>query len=326
VCYENLVGNYQISHIHLQNGLRIITRECHKQRDSQSTIPKDIVQVFRRLDVQAISITDFKVPYPDHACKEPIELLSVLPPTGYDSIEESIDFVLHLCRWLFRRAAASDSRPITQEDLIYTYKAVERWTLEIDRYFTAPNLRMKEQLPSPIGLLKMYQIIVTIIIATGVHSREMLHDDYLHKYQEVVALGEAMISVGQVSGLTSSANQFFCFDIGVIFPLFWAATKCRDSHTRRRALKLLSSVNHQEGAWKSSSAAKVAEFVIAVEEKGMSAGSGHIPETARVHLVNMKADTESGEIHVSCLLRSERDDSWCTREGQIQYPTEFWPA
>jgi hypothetical protein len=82
-------------------------------------------------------------------------------------------------------------------------------------------------------------------------------------------------------------------------------------------------MRHQEGAWKSRSAAKVAQFVIDVEEEGMSK-DGYIPETSRVHLVNTRANVERGEIYVSCVMRSDIDGcSWYTREGRIPGGTDL---
>jgi hypothetical protein len=83
-------------------------------------------------------------------------------------------------------------------------------------------------------------------------------------------------------------------------------------------VELLGSMHHQEGAWKSTSAAKVAQFVIDVEEERMSKDDCYIPEIARVHLVNITADLERGQIRVSCVMWSDIDDcSWYKREGRI---------
>jgi cholestenol Delta-isomerase len=324
VCYENFIGNYEISNMHLQNGLQIITKECRKQ--SGFIIPKDIIQVFKRLDVQAITFGDAKIPYPDTLCKEHIDFLSA-PPTSFGCIEDSLDVVLHLCRWMFRREAYSNTCPVSTEDLISANKALECWNLEMDNYLSTPYVRTDLQFQHPVALLKMYQIIMTIIIVTGVQGQEILHDAYSHKYEEVLALAEGLLLKGRASLSAASSNRFFCFDIGVIFPLFWVAIKLRQPQSRRRAVELLSSMRHQEGAWKSSSAAKVARFVIDIEEEKMSKDDCYIPEIARVHLVNTTADVESGEIRVSCVMRSGVDDStWYTREGRIPGQTERFYA
>jgi len=321
VCYENFMGNYEISHMHLQNGLQIITKESRKQ--AHRDIPKDIIQVFKRLDLQAITFGDAMVPYPDELCKPHIDALTT-QATGFNSIEDSLDVILHLCRWMFRREAYSNICPVSQEELSSANKALESWNIEVEHCFLIPNVGTKSKLPHPIALLKMYQIIMTIIVVTGVSGREILHDNYIDKYEEVLALAEGLLLGGQATLSSASTNRFFSFDIGVIFPLFWVAIKLRKPQSRRRAVELLGSMHHQEGAWKSTSAAKVAQFVIDVEEEGMSQDDVHIPELARVHLVNTRADVERGEILVSCVMRYDDDDSsWYTREGRISDGTKF---
>jgi len=313
VCYENFVGNYEISHMHLQHGLQIISKECRKQ--GRSAIPTDIVQIFKRLDLQAISYTNVKVPYPDQPCKEHIDLLTA-PPTSFASIEDSLDVILQLCRWMFRREAYSNMCPVPQQDLESAKKALKRWNTAMNQYFIAPEVKKKEQLPHAVVLLRMYQIIMTIIIVTGVHGQETLHDAFIHKYEEVLALAEGLYLNSRVSLSSASSNRFFCFDIGVIFPLFWVAIKLRKPRSRRRAVELLSLMRHQEGSWKSTSAAKVAQFAIDIEEEGIL-NDYDIPEFARVHQVNTMADVETGEIRVSCVMRSGIDGSWYIREGRI---------
>jgi hypothetical protein len=324
VCYENFTGNAHIAHMHLQNGLRIITRERRKPRPSN--LPKDVTQVFKRLDVQALTFRDSKVPvaevYPEELYEEPPQLLAT-PSTSITFIEDSMEVVLHLCKFLFRMAAHAETCPIPPSDLNSANKVLEQWNLDIETFLAAPNnTKSREELQSPVALLKIYQIIMSAILVTGVHGRETLHNSHLHEYKQVVCLTESLINEGQMS---SSSTNFFCFDVGVIFPLFWVATKCRDSQTRWRAVKILSSLNHQEGTWKSTVAAKVAEFVIGVEEEGLPVGvsQDQVPESSRVHLVNTIGDAERGEISLRCLMRSESDGSWYTRDGCVSYGAEL---
>lgn len=99
----------------------------------------------------------------------------------------------------------------------------------------------------------------------------------------------------------------------------------RKPKSRRRAVELLNLMRHQEGAWKSTSAAKVAHFAIDIEEESIL-NDYDIPEFARVHQVNTMADVETGEIRVSCVMRSGIDGSWYTREGRIPDGSEMLRA
>lgn len=315
VCYENFTGNSQTAQMHLRNGLRIIAKERNRQTRGLR-IPKDIIQLFKRLDLQALTFGDSKSPYLDDAYTEPKELFAI-SPSNCRSIEDSMDIVLNLCRWLFHEAAVSDTCPVPPEHIKSAIAALEQGNSE--QFPTAQNTRTKAQSQRPIALFKMYQIIMSIILATQIHRQETLHDHHLQKYKQALALGEGLLLQGQVSFCTA----FFCFDIGLIFPLFWIATKCRDSATRWRAVELLRSMHHQEGTWKSANAAAVAEFVIGVEEEGLQPGAvsqEQIPEDSRVQLASQAADFQKGEISLSCLMKSSLGagaGAWYTREVVI---------
>ncbi|KAL3424261.1 C6 zinc finger domain protein [Phlyctema vagabunda] len=309
VCYESFTGNHELSHMHLENGLRIIAREYRRQR--HTAIPKEIVQVFRRLDLQVKSIGNAKVSHPNDGCAEPIELVSTVPPS-FTSFEDSLDVIHQLVAWILQKPAHTAPCPISPADsaaankfLADWYRGIEDISRDLD---SAPA-----NLQRSVALLKMHQIIMTVIVDVVLHRRETLHNAYLDRYEQIVALADALICDVQRSG----SGNFFCFDIGVILPLFWVGTKCRESGVRRRAIALLASMSHQEGIWKSGTAARVAQVIVDVEEEGLPPGvhQEDVPETARVHWVATIEDDEKGVCYATCLLRSDVDEvSWYTRE------------
>lgn len=316
VSYENILGNYKTAQMHLQNGLQIIAKDRHKRPISR--IPSDVLQVFERLDLQSMTFADSMAPYPYHLCHEPMELPKM--PTGFTAIEESITFVLDVFRWICRKAASWEPSPIPTEELDAAHQALKQWDSDIDRLLTQLHAETTDEICLRMKLLKMYQVTTTIIIATGVYGQETLHDDHLSKYQQVIAWGEDLFACSKNSTSTPSRDQFLSFDIGVITPLFFAAIKCRDPMVRRRAISLLASNNLQEGSWNSVGAAKVAEFVMGIEEEGLPPefSQHQVLETARVHLVQTATDVERREIGLSCLLCSENEPGY-SRDGQVSY-------
>jgi hypothetical protein len=60
----------------------------------------------------------------------------------------------------------------------------------------------------------------------------------------------------------------FAFEIGIIPPLYSVIIKCRDSHTRHAALKLLEKYPRREGVWDSVVVAALGAWVIELEEGG----------------------------------------------------------
>lgn len=324
VCYENFTGNSQTAHMHLQNGLQILAKERFRHR--RMRIPKDIIQTFKRLDLQALTFGDCAIPCPadNHGLYQQSMEPPCDPPQSLNLFEDPTDVVFMVCRWLFREGSHADSCPLPASNIKAAIAHLEQANFDVERFLKLPNSSANER---PAALLKMYDTIMVIVLTTQIHRRETLHDNHLLKYQQVVALGEALLRDSQASPST----HVFSFDIGLIFPLFWVATRCRDSRTRWHALELLRSMKHQEGTWKSANAATVAEFVILVEEEGLPAGvcQEKVPESARVHVVSTAADAEEGKIKLSCLMREDDEgdgEGWYTIEGVVPYFPMLEPA
>ena len=69
----------------------------------------------------------------------------------------------------------------------------------------------------------------------------------------------------------------FSTDLGIVPPLFFVATKCREPHTRRRAIRLLRSSARREGMWDSEMAARIGQWVMELEEsEGDGGGSSPV--------------------------------------------------
>jgi hypothetical protein len=77
------------------------------------------------------------------------------------------------------------------------------------------------------------------------------------------AVGEADPSGKVPSELMPSFSMRF----GVVPHLYWAAARCRNPRIRRRAVQLLLACKRREGLWDSKICGRIAERVIAIEEK-----------------------------------------------------------
>lgn len=312
VCYENLVGNYRTAQMHLQNGLQILRRVVDRHEKRRSTVPHNIVQVLNRLDLQAMSFADSEAPYPYHLCQG-LSIPTSLPSFAYT--RDATDHLIETFRWIFWLAASSEPDRIPQWQLDATSTVLQKWANEFDRLI--PFLPAGDR--NTIVLLKMYHTTMTIMIATGLYGQESLHDEHHGLYDRIVALGKVLFD--QQKAARSMEGYIFCFETGIIFPLFFVAIKCRHPLIRRQAIALLKTADHQEGSWESVGAAKVAEFVMAIEEENLpqGAGSEQILESERVHLVNISANIKRRQIGLNCLLRTSEEDSWYFREGTVFY-------
>ena len=238
VCYENLVGNYRTAQMHLQNGLKILPRAVDGHGKQRPTVPDNIVQVLNRLDLQAMSFADSEAPYPYHLCQD-LSIPTSSPSFAY--IRDATDNLIETFRWIFRLAASSEPNPIPQWQLDATSIVLQQWENEFDCLvvFLPADDR------NTIVLLKMYHATMTIMTATGLYGKETRHDEHDGLYEHIVTLGKSLFDHRRATG--SMDGYIFCFETGIIFPLFFVAIKCRHPLIRRRAIALLKPAEHQDG-------------------------------------------------------------------------------
>ncbi|KAI1096677.1 hypothetical protein F5B19DRAFT_434001 [Rostrohypoxylon terebratum] len=143
-----------------------------------------------------------------------------------------------------------------------------------------------------IAVLKMNQIMGEILFYTIFSDTELQFDAHLPQFKHIVTL--AMEVVGDEERRAAAkrcSNPQFCHhqpmhpdifggpytakhikpsfsaDLGIVPPLFVAATKCRDPTIRRQAIQLLRSSSRREGMWDSELAARIGMWVMDIEEE-----------------------------------------------------------
>ncbi|OTA94824.1 hypothetical protein M434DRAFT_394331 [Hypoxylon sp. CO27-5] len=147
-----------------------------------------------------------------------------------------------------------------------------------------------------IAVLKMNQIMGEILFYMTFSDTELQFDAHLHQFKDIVNL--AMEVVGDEERRAAAKrcpDPLFCHhqpthpdvfgghctarhikpsfsaDLGIVPPLFVAATKCRDAVTRRQAIQLLRTSARREGMWDSELAARIGMWVMTIEEDDDSA-------------------------------------------------------
>ncbi|KAL7905196.1 hypothetical protein GGI35DRAFT_141732 [Trichoderma velutinum] len=121
---------------------------------------------------------------------------------------------------------------------------------------------------------------------------ETVWDEYSNQFNEMLNFAEASMQIHD-SEATSDKHPRFHMDTGVIPILFAIVTRCRDPFIRRRAIKLMTWNQMQEGLWNSSLVAKAAQRLMSLEEGTVIVGSSNdIPATARVQGISVYAGDE----------------------------------
>ena len=107
----------------------------------------------------------------------------------------------------------------------------------------------------------------------------------------------------------------FALDLGIVPPLFVVATKCRDRKLRRDAIRLLLSSPRREGMWDSILSGRVAQWIMEIEEEGLSHYEGPwgmaametVGEEKRVMVKEILFDLQRREATLRCGTRGARE-------------------
>lgn len=203
-----------------------------------------------------------------------------------------------------------------------------------------------------ICVLKMIQWMGLVEFMMTFSTTEMDFDNFTLPYREIVELAkEVILDIEMGRGLTrcdKSSNwncrqhpelnssqhveeqeahphieegssprikASFTLDLGIIPPLHIVATKCRDRLIRREAIRLLTFTARREGMWDSILCAKIATWIMEVEEEGMvpfSRDSPYsdlplAPDRQRVMVRQVVSDLQRREAIIRCGTRGARD-------------------
>ena len=130
--------------------------------------------------------------------------------------------------------------------------------------FTATRSRTFDVKTDWIGsYLLMYWAVCYISLETCLKLRQTSFDNYIDHFADIVE--HATIYLRQ-SARPTKVQLLSTSDPGVIPPLYFCATKCRDPILRREALRLMRQAPPQENFWALVASHRVVAKIIAVEE------------------------------------------------------------
>lgn len=130
--------------------------------------------------------------------------------------------------------------------------------------FTATSSRTPDVKTDWIGsYLLMYWAVCYTSLATCVSPRQTSFDDYMDHFAEIVEHAAVYL---RHSAQSTKVQLLSSSDPGVVPPLYFCATKCRDPILRREALRLMRQAPRQENLWALVASDRVVAKVISVEE------------------------------------------------------------
>jgi cholestenol delta-isomerase len=307
VCYENLVGNYKTAMMHLQNGLKMVEKVRHEsqslKRSGKNGFPLDIARILWRLDFQAMAFSEASALYPFNEVCQKIEITQI--PDPITSFAEATAIIVDIFRWLITLASQTEPTPLQIQDIKPGVLALSAWQADFVQFVARyPAIAQKHK--DQIIILRMYYLMLAILFSTRVFGNEMLNDKRVKDYEMIVALADEYIKLRELS-IEDLNNRFFSYEFGILFPLFYTATKCRDPVIRRRAIAQMYSCKYQEGSLDGCGAAKVAECVMQIEEEDFPivTEAADVALHRRVYMTYNSVNVMTRSIKCTCIQAPE---------------------
>jgi hypothetical protein len=162
---------------------------------------------------------------------------------------------------------------------------------------------------SAINSLQMIRLMASTLFRFDSSRSEVVFDMLLPQFRETVNRGKEVLhdeeftfAQGREAREEKPASYYrpsFTLEMSLVAPLFVVAAKCRERNLRREAITLLRSRPRREGLWDSIFCAKVAEVIMEIEEKDLSAyvfgeksASENVPDEKRVMIKEISFDLQ----------------------------------
>ena len=330
IYYENMIGGYAFAQMHLQNGLRILQEARGHQLNH--TVPKDILQVFSRLDLQAMTFSDSRSPYPfaksTHRVFEPGPI-----PSTFSSVNDAMNYLFEHMTWVYLTcelyAIAAESNALNHENaanLVIMKSKSDMYTAKWDNAFGTFLDQLEHQGKLSLDLLygsvilHIYRSLITLVGDASFFPSELYYDNHHHLFERILTLVESLpeISKAPPDNCHPTIQKSLSLELGIVMPLFHTAAKCRDPFLRRRAIAHLKTLNRREGIWDSFGAARVAETIMSIEEGGLGnvRFAKDIPQENRIMGLDVTVHAEKRQIDMVYRLRPNLDGP-LTKRGEI---------
>lgn len=270
---------------HLDNALRLLDPA---QAPSKETIDPSLVQTFVRLDLQSSFFIDVRVPSLTFITSAIDNEL----PNSFADINQARRFSISWTSRLFKflRAKADKYKFVSPgfiplEDLAEAQHLEQMFT-SIERllwsFMQNSNAKLTFREHHGLSMLRVLAIEDRVIAACCLYSEASCYDQYIPEFEQIVSICRFVLDAEDPANRLMSV----AVDDGLLRPLWFVVTHCRDSRVRRNALALLKQLPASSSAWHVDAMTKAAELCMTIEETGCTKERPQcedIPEWRRIH-------------------------------------------
>ena len=305
ICFEMFQNNHEYALRQMSSGIYVFFDWHSKhRREAEIASPRSLrnsselaiqlQHIFGRLMLQTILFIDTK-PREWQFITPAFTPTIPLIPSVFGSIEEARDSLDRCMCSLFHRELTSVLQslqcseihrlpigPVSQP----SSGPFHQWLLAFKSFMTNPDAMLSSNERKAAILLEIQQITGSILVSTGVSSQETIFDSFEYSFSQIVALASCLMTDKDE---VPQDPQLLCptFDMGILPPLYFVASRCRHPSIRRQALRLLRKGPSQEGIWHNMMLSNIAERIVDIEEADCTPrSSADIPATARLSVLN----------------------------------------
>jgi len=312
--------------IHYQAGMRELARQMNLTK-AAAMLPEDssppalkpipqgeldeLLRVFARYDIQACTFSKPHTEHLDFNLPRVLPTSLTLPEVRLHldnlliSVYQLVKSNLGMYRY-WKREAVPVTWLIQKEEATMTFEA---WLNALENFFHQSGVVLLPGDKKSLCGLRFQIRVAIIMLKTCVDcgpetSFDIFEDEFEDMVTQVEKVGDEL-GLREAQPLDNEATPF-TMDLGIIHPLFFIATKCRNWSLRRRAIVELRRAG-REGVWEGPIMAVVAERILQIEEAGLPWGEA-IPERNRLHEIKKNVAYETRQVYVDAT--KARDDTW----------------
>ncbi|KAM7222398.1 hypothetical protein V8F06_002176 [Rhypophila decipiens] len=284
VCIEFMQSKDRESLLHLEQGRQILGQLGRKSRNPEIDIIKQhLVPVYTRLSLTSLMIGCDPVAIP-MSLKTAVEI-----PVAFETIDEVrytlYDFMDECLRFTKKTRHIKVSSVLPSSEEMRAFEDEQNYLLSKHAKFNVAfslyqSTMAQDAPPGSIALIQIHIHTTFIMLSTALSRREVVFDDHITSFSAIIPLATSFMDalalppLGVAAGQAPSAadtrrfSAMFAFEMHVIAPLYFVATKCRHPAVRRSALQLLKrNPARRENLWRANIMASIAEYIMKVEEQ-----------------------------------------------------------
>ncbi|KAK4634813.1 Transcription regulator lscL, partial [Fulvia fulva] len=314
--------------MHVENAIQLL--HSSTTFDARKVHPS-LVRAIMRIDLQGTMYLGSRVPgLPFYTAATD----SILPNSFHD-LTHARDLVntwtsriYHFMRTVADEFKFRDPGNVPLEQIAKAQE-MEQTFLQLDRllwsFMHKPTVKLTVREQHGLGMLRSRVKINRILSATCLYCEATMFDNYFEDFDEILTICMYILASDNAERRLFSVS----LDEGLIHPLFFIATHCRDGRIRHQALEQLRKLPVRDGVRHAETTTRTAEICVRFEEalcgKEVALRSD-IPEWRRVHSAGFNGwDNDSDRRQVKVHLKTRPngpDGGWLDSEAYIEWPVD----